>query len=181
MQLRRRTQVKIDYTQLAVMHAHSGNDRVRQRETDPRKPAGSTQCSISLGTGRCVALRSRRDSSQQDRLEHADRREAQIERASRLERGRRAVAQLQESRDTLLDGTPEQKALSHKDAEHQPHSGSKSRTSQTDTWRPWTRKTSRRSFRTTHHRSMRQLILGERLLIMVFVTPSIVHSRCVIR
>ena len=81
-----------------------------------------------------MELRSRRDSTQQDRRGQADRREAQNERASKLARGRRAVAQLQDSRDMLLGGTPEQKALSHRDAERQPHSGSKSRTSQTDTW-----------------------------------------------
>ena len=98
--LRRRSQVKIDCTQLTVRQPDSGNDRARQRETDPRKPAGSTQSSISLGTGRCVALRSRRDCSQQDRLEQADRREAQ----------------LQESRNTLLDGTPQKKAQTHVDA-----------------------------------------------------------------
>ena len=131
---RRRTQVTIDCTQLAVKQLDSDYDRARQRETDPRKPAGSTQALISLGTGRCVALWFRRDSSQQDGQEQADRREAQIERASKLERGHRAVAQLQELRDTVFDGTPEQKALSHKDAEHQPHSGRKSRTSLTDTW-----------------------------------------------
>ena len=79
---------------------------------DAWMPAGSTQSSISLGTGRCEALRSRRDS-----FEQADQREAQSERVSKLERGRRVAAQLQESRDTLLDGTPEQKALSHRDAE----------------------------------------------------------------
>ena len=107
---RRRTPVMIDYTQLAVKQPDSGSDRARQREMDPRKPAGSTQSKISLGTGRCVALWLRRDSSQQDRLEEADRREVQIERASKLERRHRAVAQLQESRDTLFDGTPEQNA-----------------------------------------------------------------------
>ena len=92
--------MKIDYTQLAVKQPDSGNDRARKRGTDPRKPAGSTQSLISLGTGRCVTPRLWRDSSQKDRLEHADRRETQIERASKLERGRRAVAQLQESRGT---------------------------------------------------------------------------------
>ena len=120
--LRRRTQVKIDYTQLAVRQPDSGNDRARQWETDPRKPAGSTQSSISLGTGRCVALRSRRHSSEQDRLEQADRREAQNGRRSlNADAGRRPVAQLQESRE----------APSHREAEHQPHSGSKSKMSQT--------------------------------------------------
>ena len=108
--LRRRTQVKIEYGQLTVIQPDSGNDRARQREADPRKPAGSTQSSISFGTGRCVALRSRRDSSQQDRLEQADRREVQNERVSKLERGRTVAAQLQESRDMLLDGTHEQKS-----------------------------------------------------------------------
>ena len=53
-----------------------------------------------------------RDSSQQDRPEQADRREVQNERVSKLERGRRVAAQLQESRDMLLDGTPEQKVPS---------------------------------------------------------------------
>ena len=116
--LRRRTQVTIDCTQLAIKQLDSGNDRARQRETDPRKPAGSTQSLMR----------------QQDRPEQADRREAQIDRASRFERGHRAAAQLQESRDTLFDGTPEQKAQSHRNADHQPHSGSKSKTSLTDTW-----------------------------------------------
>ena len=64
----------------------------------------------------------------------ADRREVQNERVSKLENGRRVSAQLQESRDMLLDGTSEQKVLSHRDAERQAHSDSKSRTSQTDTW-----------------------------------------------
>ena len=36
------------------------------------------------------------------------------------------AAQLQESQDMLLDGTPEQKVLSHRDAERKPHSDSKS-------------------------------------------------------
>ena len=53
---------------------------------------------------------SRRDSSLQDKLEQADRREVQTERVSKLERGRRVAAQLQESRDTLLDGTHEQES-----------------------------------------------------------------------
>ena len=103
-------------------------------QTDPRKSAGSTQSVLSLGAGRCAALWSRRDSSQQDRLEQADRREAQSERTSKLERSHREAAQLQELRDTLSDGTPEQQALSHRDAEHEPHPGSKSRTSRPDTW-----------------------------------------------
>ena len=34
----RRTQVKIDHTQLTVKQPDSGNDRARQREGDPRKP-----------------------------------------------------------------------------------------------------------------------------------------------
>ena len=115
-------------TSLSRCGEHVSGRRIRGSQQDPH----NRQSSISLGTGRCVALRSRRDSSQQDRLEQADRREAQNERASKLERGRRAAAQLQESRDTLFDGTPEQKVPSHRDAEHQPHSASKSRTSQTD-------------------------------------------------
>ena len=84
--LRGRTQVTIDYTQLVVKQADSGYDRARQRETDPRMPAGSTQSLISLGTGRCVALSFRTENSQQDRLEQADRQEAQIEWVTELER-----------------------------------------------------------------------------------------------
>ena len=61
-------------------------------QTDRRKSAGSTQSLISLVTGRYVALWFRRDSPQQDRLEQADRREAQLERASRFERGRRVLS-----------------------------------------------------------------------------------------
>ena len=53
----RRTQVKVDYTQLAVRQPDSGNDRARQRETDPWKPVGSMQSSISLGTGRSAQRR----------------------------------------------------------------------------------------------------------------------------
>ena len=106
----RRTQVKIDYTQLTVRQPDIGNDRARQLETDPQKPAWSTQSSISLGTVRCVVPRSRRDSPQHDRFEQADRREVQNELVSKLERGRRVAAQLQESRDMMLDGKPWQKS-----------------------------------------------------------------------
>ena len=51
----RRTQVTIDYTQLTV--------RQPQATTEHDSGRRSTQSSISLGTGRCVVLRSRRDSS----------------------------------------------------------------------------------------------------------------------
>ena len=118
--LGRRTRVKIDYTQLAVQQPDSGNDRARQWETDPRKPAGSTQ-SFNLTRHRKMRGTTVPKRTAPSRLEQADRREAQIERASRFERGRRV-------------GTPEQKALNYREAERQPHSGSKSRTSQTDTW-----------------------------------------------
>ena len=155
--------MKIDNTQLTVRQLDSGYDRARQRETDPQKPAGSTQSSISLGTGRCVALRSRRDSSQQDRLEQADRREVQNERVSKLERGRRVAAQLQESRDMLLDGTPEQKVLSHRDAERQPHSDSKSRTSQNRHVVTLDEKDDQKIFQDDSSlQHMRRLILGKR-------------------
>ena len=120
------------HLQICKVISQNGDRTLFKRLSTPRP--GSTQSSISFGTVRCVTLRSRRDSSQQNRFEPADRREAQKKRASNLARGCRAVAQLQESRDTLLDGTPEQNALSHRESEHQLHSGSKSRTSQTDTW-----------------------------------------------
>ena len=121
-------------------------------QTDLRKSAGSTQSVLSLG----AALWSRIDSSQQERLEQADRREAQSERTSKLERGHREAAQMQELRDTLSDGTPEQQALNHRDAEHEPHPGSKSRTSRPDTWVTLDEKDDPSLQR------MRGLILGER-------------------
>ena len=92
--LRRRTQ--------AMTERVSGR-RIRGSQQDPHSRE-------SHSAQEDVALWFRRESSQQDSLEQADRREAQLERASKLERGHRAVAQLQESRDTLFDGTPEQKS-----------------------------------------------------------------------
>ena len=43
------------------------------------------------------------------------------ERAMELERGRWEAAQREELRDTLSCATSEEKAISHKDAEHEPH------------------------------------------------------------
>ena len=103
--------MKIDHTQLTVRQPDSGNDRPRQWETDPLKPAGSIQSSISLGTGRCVALRSRRDSSQQDRLQQADRREVQKERVSQLS------CKSPETRCSMERPSRQ----SHRDAERKPH------------------------------------------------------------
>ena len=102
---------------------HDSGRRIRGSQQDPHSRQSHSAQEDAQHNGSEETAPSKTDSEQ------ADLREAQIERASKLERGRRVVGQLQESRDTLLDGTPEQKALSHRDAEHQPHSGSKSRTS----------------------------------------------------
>ena len=55
--------------------------------------------------------------------EKADRREAQSERTTELERGHREAAQLQELRDMLSCAKSEQQALSQKEAKHQSHLG----------------------------------------------------------
>ena len=129
--------MKIDYTQLAVRQPDSGDDRAR--------PAGRRT------RGNQQDAHSRYSHSAQDVARHYGPEETapsktdlnkQIDEKLRangrpkLERGHREAAQLQELRDTLSDGTPEQQALSHRDVEHEPHPGSKSRTSWPDTW--WT-------------------------------------------